>query len=97
MQQITQGQVLRQLRVAGLAVTETLHSGGLKLAGKPLIRNGGDDGTRDALPQFSFLHSPFGVQSWTTVVAGFDDGWRMSTMARRCWVPVAVRCIDKPS
>lgn len=32
MQQITQGRVLRQLRVAGLAVTETLHSGGLKLA-----------------------------------------------------------------
>jgi AraC family transcriptional regulator len=32
MQQITQGQVLRQLRVAGLAVTETLHTGGLKLA-----------------------------------------------------------------
>lgn len=32
MQQITQGQVLRQLRVAGLAVTETLHGGGLKLS-----------------------------------------------------------------
>jgi hypothetical protein len=42
------------------------------------------------------LHKPLGTQSCSGVVARIDESWRMRTRARRCSVPVAVRCIGGP-
>ena len=50
----------------------------------------------DASAQLLPLHKPFGVQSWTIVVEGCDDLWRMITIEQRCSVPIAVRCIENP-
>src|ERR1700719_1774444 len=60
----------------------------------PVLQSGESD--RRACVRSLPLHKPFGVQSWTIVVAGCDDLWRMITIERRRSVPRAVRCIDNP-
>src|SRR5262249_9412487 len=81
-----------------------LHDVGFRgLSGRAATRRisgpslGASDTSRLAIRADQSLHSPLGTKSALGLAGAFEAWCRINTNARRCSVPVAVRCIGGPS